>query len=274
MPPVPSSVPGNLVTQALANVIATAQTVAGVTGLPAEATSVQAQALAIANQIVPIVQAMKQNVQQFVQKAGPLVTTALAALDGADPTKARPIVVSLQDSATTLAGASSTSSKQLGSARDSSNACVASMSSVMTMLDGRIAAANAERAADQKEVDAINSTKLYWLALGPFGLIGLGVAIGELVTANNKVAAVETRISVLGQQAAQAAKMKIDVQQLSTDMSALATRLQDLQNSVDFVCADVQLVMKDLADSQAKATAKAYLLTVQGELATLGAETA
>jgi hypothetical protein len=271
---VQGSAPTNIVTQALANVIATSQNLATVTGLPAQAASVQTQAVKIANEIVPVVQTLKQQVQLFVQLAGPLLGSALAALDASAPDQAKPIVVRLQEAATGLAGTALASSKQLGSARDSSNGCVGSMSAVQSTLDGDIAAANAERTSRQSEVDSLNKNKYYWLLLGPFGVIGLGIAIGELVTANNRVAEIETRISALGQQAAQAGKMKIDVQQLSTALSSLAGRLEDLKSSVDFVCADMKLVLKDLGDAQAKATAKAYLLTVQGELATLNAETA
>lgn len=269
-----TNLPSNIVTQALANVEATAQSVAAVSGLPPQVATVQTQALGIARQIVPTVQSLRQQVQQFVASAGPLATQAIAALDGPNPGSAAGLVSTMQGSAATLSTATKAASQQLGTARDQCDACVAAMGGATAALDGQIAAANAKRASDQQEVDRLNQTKLYWLALGPFGLIGLGIAIGEIVTANNTVASIEAEIASLTQQAAQAAKMKIDLQQLSTNVSALATRLQDLQNAVDYVCSDVALVMKDLADTKTSALAKAYLLTVQGEIAVLGAETA
>jgi hypothetical protein len=269
-----TSLPSNIVTQALANVEVTAQTVAAVGGLPPQVAAVQTRALGIAQQIVPTVQTLRQQTQQFVAVASPLVAQALAALDGPNPGAAAAPVAAMQASAVTLSTHTMAASQQLGAARDQCDANVAAMSGVISVLDAQIAAANAQCVSDQQQVDSLNQNKLYWLALGPLGLIGLAVAIGEIATANNQVAAIEAQISALGQQSAQAAKMKIDVQQLSANVSALAGRLQDLQNAVDFVRRDVEEVMKDLGDSKTSGLAKAFLLTTQGELAVLGAETA
>jgi hypothetical protein len=264
----------NLVSQALSNAKSTSQEIAALTGLPSEAVPTQAAAVALVGQIVPPVNDMQRSVRQFLQVATPLLTGALAALDGPAPVQAKTAIAGIQNAAKDVGTVITKAGTAVKTARDNIDTDIQALANVQRGLDGEIAAARAQQQTYKAQVDSLNSKKYYWLALGPLGLVGLGIAIKELEAANNNVAAMEAKISALDLRVSQFTKMKVDVDQLKGDLQALAGKFESLKNAIDFVSADVQLTLKDLDDATTKSTAKAYLLTAKGEMDTLAAETA
>ncbi|MBV9505105.1 MAG: hypothetical protein JO323_08895 [Acidobacteriia bacterium] len=251
-----------------------AQQISMIPNLPPEAGPMQNAAVALSGQLAPAVADAQQKVQQFVQTAVPLLTNVLNLIDSipsvsgdaqrnAILVQARQQISQIQSAAGQLSPVIASTDSTAVDCRQKASNLAASIPQVENVLQGNIAAAKSTLQADQQEVNEINSKKYYWLLLGPFGLVGLGIAIGMLVTANNKVSQIEGQISALNLQISQFSKMQVDVEQLRQDVVALADKIQSVKNAVDIVGGDIQSILTDAAlGSQAKV----FLLALKGEL--------
>ena len=265
---------GSLLSQALNNVRSVAQQISMIPNLPPEAGPMQNAAVALSGQLAPAVADAQQKVQQFVQTAVPLLTNVLSLIDSVPSVsgdaqrnailvQARQQISQIQSAAGQLSPVIASTDSTAVDCRQKASNLAASIPQVENVLQGNIAAAKSTLQADQQEVNEINSKKYYWLLLGPFGLVGLGIAIGMLVTANNKVSQIEGQISALNLQISQFSKMQVDVEQLRQDVVALADKIQSVKNAVDIVGGDIQSILTDAAlGSQAKV----FLLALKGEL--------
>ena len=267
--------PNNFISQALLNLTAVERELAATGELPSAAETIRTEAAASIGEVLPAIKGAQSAAQTFAATATPLLAGALSALDGSEPAGARGPIGEVQTSANALGTAVSGADTSLQTSKSVVDRIVQALSAVDSTLAAEIASTNAELHNDQQEVDSLNKTKLYWLALGPFGLLGLAAVIAELVIAGEKVAGIEATMASLTAQVARFAKVKADVELLSGDLAGLLAALQALSNAVDLLTGDISALLADLQGTNANVSAaKAYVLTAQSELATIATETA
>ena len=150
------------------------------------------------------------------------------------------------------------------------NAGSQTLANVTVDLSAQIAKAGGEAEAAQGEADSLEKNKYYWLLLGPFGLVGLGICIGMLVDATNKVNGIRQHVSGLKAQSAQWTKMQADLDLLRHDIPNLSGTLSSLQNALGFLGGDITEVVADVGNATThSAVARAFILAAGQQLATL-----
>ena len=261
---------GGLVSQALANLQGVATELAGLAGLPPDADSARAAVEASITALVPVITTTSQSVVGFVNTATPLAAKAEAALTANDGQGVMDALGGIQTASSPASASVGTATQALQATAGAVNTQIIALQNAESALQTQITQAQNQLTQAQASADELDKKKYYWLALGPLGLIGLGICIGMIVDANNKVNAILSQVSGLRVQVAQWTKMKADMDLVVGDLPQLATRLQSLQNGIDFVGSDITAVLDDVRNAgSGSAIAKAFILTTQAELATL-----
>jgi hypothetical protein len=262
-----------MVSQALANLESVARELAGLSGLPQDADAARTTVEASITALVPVVTATSQTVVGFVATATPLADKAASALAAGDAQGVVDALGGIQAASPPAGTSVAQATQALQATMGSVNAQAGTLANAESALQGQITQATNELNQAQASADELDKKKYYWLALGPFGLIGLGICIGMIVDATNRVNGILQRVSALRAQVAQWTKMKADMDLVAGDLPQLATKLQSLQNGLDFVGSDITAVLDDVRSAgSGSAIAKAYILTTQAELATLRAD--
>jgi hypothetical protein len=102
------------------------------------------------------------------------------------------------------------------------------LSSQATTLNGQLLTAKAEEEAKKKDY--------YWLiALGPFGLIGLAIALPIYFKLKAEVDNYETQIGTLNAQISHLNAMRSACQFMGGEMQDLVTKVSGLKNAIDFM---------------------------------------
>lgn len=264
-----------VLSQAVANLQDVTGCLFSLAGLPPGADAARATVTQSVNSAIPVVRASSCSVLAFVDTARPLVTSAMAALEGGDADGVRSAVTAVANASALVKSSIETSTAAIQTAIGDINGQLGALSGIDSTLWGQITQANSEAQSAQDAADELDKKKLYWLLLGPFGLIGLGVCIGMIVDANNRIAQIQARVSTLRGQSAQWTKMKTDVDLAIAELPVIGSKLQNLQNSVDFVSSDVSEVIADVGKGgSGSAIARAFLMTAQHELEILSRDAA
>lgn len=266
--------PGML-SQALANLRYVGDELSSLGGLPEGADAARAQVVHGVGVAIPAVQATSKALLDFVAMARPLLASAMEALKAEDPDRFRSALAATQAGAALARSSIESSTAAVQTAIGDVNAQLAVLSGIDGTLARQIAEATAEARLAQEAADELEQKKYYWLLLGPFGLIGLGICIGMIVDASNKVSQMQGRSSALRGQAAQWARMKADVDLAISELPPVGSKLQSLQNGINFVYSDVSQVTADMEKGGAgSAIAKAFLMTAGTQLDILSQDAA
>jgi hypothetical protein len=264
---------GGLISQAITNLKAVTDQVAGLTGLPGDAVPVQTAMVKTLNTVIPVVEASAKSVHAFAAAASPLLAKAKAGLDAGDAKTVADALTRVQtasrEARTSVDGATSV----VRSAVAAVTGQVQTLANLGNAINQQVTQGNAELNAARDEAAALDRKKYYWLLLGPFGLVGLGVCIGMIVSMTQKVTGLESRASALRAQVAQWTKMQADIDLLRDDLPAISSKLLSLQNGIEFVGGDLTGVLSDVGRAGADSSvARAFIMTAESEVATLQAD--
>lgn len=259
-----------LMSQAIANVRRTEREVAAVAGLPPAAVPIQSHMIATLESTVPKVQAAASAVLQYAADAAQPLAAAEAAIEAGDSGAMKNALESVRTSMGSSMSTVRAAISDVKGALDAITADNQALANVGTDLNGQITRAEAQAGAAQSAADELESKKYYWLLLGPFGLIGLGVCIGMMVTATEKVNGIRQHVSELRGQAAQWKKVQADLELLRHDVPTLTYTLLSLQSSLDFLAGDTTEVVADVGKAGAGShIARAYMIAANHQLAML-----
>jgi hypothetical protein len=96
------------------------------------------------------------------------------------------------------------------------------------------------RLGDKKsEQKALEKKRLYFLALGPFGLVGLGIMIGLMVDASNDISDVERQIASINGSITQIGASQQSVQNVNVSVAGLQDQIVKIKTAVDLVCGNI-----------------------------------
>jgi hypothetical protein len=259
-----------LMSQAIANVRLAQDHLVAITGLPSAAAAVQVNLEGALTTLIPATQTAASAVLEFAAAAAAPMEAANTAVMAGDAGGVKSALDAVQSAMRSAAAAVGTATTGVDAALARLNADSQTLANVDVSLSAQIAQADGEADAAQGEADSLEKNKYYWLLLGPFGLVGLGICIGMLVDATNKVNGIRQHVSELKAQAAQWTKMQADVDLLRHDIPNLSSTLSSLQNALDFLGGDITEVVADVGNvTTHSSVARAFILTAGQQLAAL-----
>ncbi|MEH2305152.1 hypothetical protein [Nostoc sp.] len=233
--------------QVVANLVAAEQQIKSLSGLPAAAQQIQTNSSAIILPMVSQIQTMQQAGSGFVQTAiAQLNEIETMVLNNQVLPEIEAKMATVLSQASTLKSTvdevfvriNSVSSQVLGYFNQLA-VIESDLTSQMTALQGQLGNAQSEEEAAKKKY-------YYLIALGPFGLIGLAVALGLYLKWQSDVNDYESQISSLNSQINSFNAMKSACQLMVSDFQGLVTKISGVRNSVDFLVSDILTINSDL----------------------------
>lgn len=262
-------------TQVLANLAAAQKQISSLSGLPAEALPIQSASATAIGTATTQTRSLQQAVSAFVQYSTPQLTQIESMLQEKQPVATiEAAVAPVQHAAAALA----TSIKGLSSAIDTVSSEVLgylgqlvpienNLSNQLTTLNGQLITAQAEEEAKKKDY--------YWLiALGPFGLIGLAIALPLYFKIKGEVGNYETQIGTLNAEISHLNAMKSACQFMGGEMQDLVSKVSGLKNASDFIADKTLSISSDLDPSKIPVVIDLMVRTAQAEIKTLGMDAA
>jgi hypothetical protein len=257
--------------QAIANMVAAEQQVRSLSGLPPEAQKIQRESVAVISPTVSHIQTMQKAVSSFVEVATPQLNNIKAMVGGNLPIPIIKVEMAnvqkeagaLKSTVDGIAGQVNAASSQVLSYFGQLATIESGLTTRMTTLQGQLGDARGEEEATRK--------KYYWLiALGPFGLIGLAVALGLYLKWKSEVNGYESQISALNTQIRLFTAMKSACHAMESDFQGVVTKISGVENSVGFLTGDLLSISSDL-DSGSTLTVIDIMVTAAiTEVTTLG----
>jgi hypothetical protein len=237
-----------LLTQAVANLVAVESQISSLNGLPPAAQQIQTSSSAVIAPLVVQVQRLQQAVAGFTQTALPQLNAiqhTITSGTGTPPT-VKAAVGTVLGEANTLQATMTTASTQINAASkqvlgyfDQLATVEADLTTQMTSLQGQLGNA-------QSEEDAAQKRYYYLIALGPFGLIGLAVALGLYLHWKSEVNGYQSQITSLNASINSLNAMKGACQQLGGDFQCVVSKISDVENAVDFLAGELLSINSDL----------------------------
>ena len=154
------------------------------------------------------------------------------------------LVGQLQSSVNQLATEVNSASQQLFGYFNQLSAIESQISNQMAGLQGQLGNAEGEEEAAKKRY-------YYLLALGPFGLAGLAVALGLYLKWRSDVNGYQNQINSLNGQIGSLSAMNAATRTLGQGFQGLVSKLSGVKNSVDFLATEVLAIDDDLNENDA-----------------------
>jgi hypothetical protein len=259
-----------LTSQAIANVRLAQSQLAGISGLPDGAAAVQASIAGTLATMIPAVETASTAVLSFAAQAAQPLDAADAAIEESDAAAVKVAISSFQSAIHPAMSAVTAATSGVQAALAALAADNQTLAGIGSNLHDQITNANAQADAASSQADSLDKSKLYWLALGPFGLVGLAICIAEITEANDNINGIRQHVSELRAQATQWTQMQANLSLLEHDVPNLADTLLSLRNALDFLSGDATEVVSDVATAGAGSPiARAFILTARQQLATL-----
>lgn len=259
-----------LMSQTIANVRLAQDHLAAITGLPPEASTVQASMVRTLATMIPLAESAASAVLGFATAAGPPMEAANAAVAAGDGAALKGALVAVQSLMGPAASAVETADGGVKTAYEAVSADNETLANVARDLAVQITQANAEAQTASDAADSLERNKYYWLLLGPFGLTGLAVCVGMIADATIRVNGIRQHISELQSQSTQWTKMQADLDLLRLDVPKLSGTLLSLRNALGFLGGDITEVVADVGNvATGSSIARAFAITAQHQLTTL-----
>ena len=263
-----------LLTQALTNATDAEKQIGALSGLPDAAQSVQRDSAAVIGRTVPDVQRLQAAVNAFGAKASSQLADALGVLGRSDAIAAlKPIVTQMQSEATTLQTTVTAVTQGIAGSSQQVFGYQTQLATIASQLGNQASQLQGQLNNARDEEDAAHKRYLYLLALGPFGLVGLAVALGLYLKWKSDADGYARDASALSAQITRLNMMIAAIQQLGGDFRDLSNKIQAVKNSVGFLAGDIQEILDDVGKGGTSITAlKVYLTAAQSEVTTLRAD--
>lgn len=260
-----------VLSQAVANLQAAEQQIQSLTGLPASAAQIQASSAPVIASTVSQVQAMQAAVNEFVNQAIPQLNAIKEMAEKSQPVdQIKPAMDVVQQESNNLKTLVDNASAQIKQASNEVMGYFNQLAQVNSDLTGQITSLQGQLGDAQSEEAAAQKKYYYLLALGPFGLIGLSVALGLYLKWKSDVNDLQSQISALNSQIAVLNSMKLASQQLGTDFQGIVDKISGVQNTVEFVASDLLEIDSDLETGTSLPVITLKVTAAITEVTTLG----
>lgn len=258
----------NIYSQLIVNLSNLNAQLGAISNLPADANGIKSTTQGLIQTDISNLKSIQTLVLNYTSPTIPILNAVLDDLKNNNISTASEKINKANDDAKNLADSIS---GLIGGIVDTKTQIVSLFSALAAInqnLKGKIIVLNSRAQDAQKEADYYNKRKYYFLALGPFGLVGLGIAIGFLVSWTKKANDLSAQVSSLNVQATAIQILVTNVDALITNFTSAVNQISNIKNSVDFLSADIQNVISDLNNSSIS-NAVLFLTAVIHELETL-----
>lgn len=259
--------------QALVNLAAAERQITNLTGLPQAARPIQADSSAVIGPMIAQVQTLQKAVADFTGTATARLNSAETLIAHDQPlTAIKAAMATVRGDADAFKSKVDGLSSQVSAASSHILGYFNQLANVEFALDFEMGGLRGQLGTAQGEELAAKS-KYYWLlALGPFGLVGLAVALGLYLKWKSDVNGYESQIAELNGQISALAAMKSTSQQLGTDFQGVVTKIAGIKNSVDFLASDILTIDTDLDAGSTLLVIGIMVKAAIGQVATLGVD--
>lgn len=245
---------------------------ASLKGLPSDAEAPRTAALTALDLIVERIKSTRAAAANLVEVATAKLDTAAQAAERGDLEAVSTELSQLQTVAKQAQQITTADAKRVNDEVGQIASSSASLLAVSHRLEADKAAFDARAASRRAEAADIEKKKWYYLALGPFGLVGLGIMTGLLIDAENRVNEVVTAADGAAKKAQGAAQALKVVRTLTSELQTTQSRLNGVSNAVDIVASDVSGEVSELAEGKAATDptiARLFLMAARNLIETL-----
>lgn len=258
--------------QLLANVTSLSTQLAALSGLPASAAGIQQNAIGLINGDVVTLREIQAAVLDYTTPTIPALNNVLTALqqsqDPATVASAKTTVSNASQAAATLSGSIT---GKINGVMDTKTQIISlsnQLSVVAQGLNSQIVALRSQAQDAQNQADYYTTRKYYFLALGPLGLVGLGIAIGMIVSWSNKASDYSSQVNAANVQANALQLLVTNVEGIVAAFSNTVNQISNIKNGVDFLSSDISTIINDL-DNSSTQNAILFLTAAVHEVETL-----
>ena len=262
-----------VLSQAVANMVAAEQQITALSGLPPAAQKIQAESSAVISPTISQIQTMQKAVSSFVQIAIPQLNAIETMVSGTQPLPLiKAAMANVQNEASALKSSLDGISTQINAASSQVLGYFGQLATIESGLTTQMTTLQGQLGNAQSEEEAAKKKYYYLLALGPFGLIGLSVALGLYLKWQSDVNDYKRQISSLSAQINSFNAMKLASQLMGTDFQGVVTKISGVKNSVDFLASDILTISADLDSGSALPVIGIMVKAAITEVTTLGVD--
>lgn len=238
---------GGLLSQAVTNLIEAEQQIKAISGLPPAAQEIQKNSLNVISPMVSQIQSMQKAVNNYVETVTPQLNEIENMVSNNQPLPAiETKMTTVLNETNTLKSTVDNVSTQINSGLSEVLSYFDQLSAIETDLNKQITKLQGKLDNAKSEEEAAKKKYYYLLALGPFGLIGLSVALGLYLKWKSEVNDYEKQISSLKKQIKSFNAMKSACELMANDLRDVVTKISGVRNSVDFLTSDILSINSDL----------------------------
>jgi hypothetical protein len=216
---------------------------------------------------------MQKAVSSFVQIAIPQLNTIETMVWGNQPLpQIKAAMANVQNEATALRSSVDGTSGQINTASSQVLGYFGQLATTESGLTAQMRTLQGHLGDAQGEEDAAQKRYYYLLALGPFGLPGLAVALGLYFKWKSDVNGYESQISSLNAQINLFNAMKEACRLMGLDFQGVVTKLAGVRISVDILASDILTIESDLDSGSALPVIGIMVKAAITEVTTLGVD--
>ncbi|MDN7184562.1 hypothetical protein M0D69_42430 [Caballeronia sp. SEWSISQ10-4 2] len=235
-------------TQTLAALQSSLSQVGAIQNLPAQAGNVQRTVCGSFAPILNEVPEFQSSLLTFITSAKPSLDSVIVQL--AHGANGQLVSTTIAGIASQMAAFQSTSSSVVTTATSAMSTLTTSfttLSGIEGALQTQIAGLQGQLGTASGEMEGTQKRYYYLLALGPFGLVGLSVALGLYLKWKGEVSDLQGEINSLNSQIASLQSIVLSCKALATSESQVLQDLTNLKNAIDAVISDFTEIEHDLA---------------------------
>lgn len=258
-----------MLTQVIDNLSRTGDAIQKFPGLPANAVSLQRNIQTAIDTLLPDLKQMQRDVAAWGVKLEAQLNEKLAALETLPMTELSRFI---RQSKEEIAGVMGLVAK-VKNRTQSTDAAVTennlALQRIIIDLQAAIAGLQSNLQGSQQQLDELNEKKLYFIALGIFGIPGLIAMAVLLSQAQDKVRSIERQISEQKSTIRQQQNFATQTSAFSQDLLELSNQILKIGNAIEFVSNDINNAEKNLSGAEAQQLAKLFLTAAKMSIGTL-----
>ncbi|BEM79456.1 hypothetical protein SME38J_35590 [Serratia marcescens] len=260
---------GGMLTQVINNLSRTGGAIQKFPGLPANAVLLQRNIQTAINALLPDLKQMQRDVAAWGVKLEAQLDEKLAALEALPVAELSQFI---RQSKEEIAGVIAQVAK-VQSRTQSTDAAVTennlALQRIIIDLQAMISGLQSNLQGSQQQLDELNKKKLYFIALGIFGIPGLIAMAVLLSQAQDKVRGIERQISEQKSSIRQQQSFATQTAAFSQDLLELSNQILKIGNAIEFVNNDINNAEKNLSGAEAQQLAKLFLTAAKMSVGTL-----
>jgi chromosome segregation ATPase len=262
-----------LLSQAVANLVGATQQISALSGLPPQAQQIQVATSRAISPLVAHIKSMQQAGSSFSQTVLPQLNDIETMVSNEQPVPAiKARMAAVLGEAQTLQSTVEQVSGQINSASSLIFGYFNQLAAIESELTTQMSALQGALGNAESEEDAAKKKYYYLIALGPFGLIGLSVALGLFLKWRSDVNGYESQISSLNAQINALTGLKSACQHMGTDFQAVITKNSGVRNSTDFLTSSIMNINNDVSTGTNHTVLGIMVRAAITEVTTLGVD--